>query len=135
MLVTLQLTKVSRPYRPASRPRMTTGTGATVYALSYQQIAASIRAQSDRYNIQTVSREQKLIMVRARAKTEIYAVNFAEGSPRLLFSDAGPHFEIKPDGEQARAIAGDKTFVKGIEREWLTGPTPDRADRLLVSMN
>lgn len=107
-----------------SGPAPATAVPTLFFALSYQETAESIRARSDRYNLATASRDQKLTMVRARSKTEIYAVNLVDGTRRLAFTDEGPTFEVRPDGEQALIVEGEKAYSIGVEREWRTGPSP-----------
>lgn len=100
-------------------------TGPTLlYALSYQETAGSRRARPDQFNIFTADQAQKLVMVRRRAKNEIYAADLDNDARQVVFSDEGPSFEILPDGEQAFALGGGKAYARGIERGWRTAPSP-----------
>ena len=68
----------------------------------------------------SVPPEQKVESVRNAWKTDIYSVSVETGQRRLLFSDAGPSFEIL--AANIMALHADKAYVKGVERYWSTGP-------------
>lgn len=60
-------------------------------------------------------------MMRGTRKTEIYSLSLATGKSTLLFSDEGPHLEIKATG----ALANDrKAYFLGVWRERRTTPSP-----------
>src|SRR5690349_10147311 len=64
--------------------------------------------------------EQKVESVRTAWKTEIYSVSIESDKRTLLFSDAGPVFEIL--APNLMTVHGDKAYARGVERYWSTGP-------------
>ena len=64
--------------------------------------------------------EQKIVSVRNSWKTEVYSISIETGRRTLLFSDAGPNFEIL--APNIMALHADKAYARGVERYWSTGP-------------
>jgi hypothetical protein len=94
-----------------------------VYSLTYAETRASFHAHFARVSPFPGGRseDQNLSMLRGTRKTEIYSLSLATGKSTLLFSDDGPHLEIKATG----ALANDrKAYFLGIWRERRTTPSP-----------
>jgi hypothetical protein len=91
-----------------------------VFALSYADTPASFRARFPNGAL-GASHSDDVAMLRNLRKTEIYALNLADGKRTLLFSDEGMNFEIRPNFV---ALGSGKAFVAGVEREWRNTTSP-----------
>lgn len=69
-------------------------------------------------------------MLRRSLKNEIWSVSMADGKRTLLFSDeAMSNFEIMPASEPGYSLlAGEKAFVRGVERSWHGQPNPGASE-------
>jgi hypothetical protein len=94
-----------------------------VYAISYRETSASRQAHPQPPFFRATSAE-KLLAVRAHAKTDILALSAAKRQSTVLFSDQGPSFEILPEGDPAMVVRAGKLYAIGVEREWRMGPSP-----------
>jgi hypothetical protein len=94
-----------------------------VFAVSYRDTQASRNARPHP-TIFTATPDEKVAMVRALLKTEIYAVDFS-GKRALLFSDEQLKLELQPNNESGYVIVrGDKAYMPGVERRWQGQPSP-----------
>jgi len=94
-----------------------------IYAISFRETAASRQAHPQPPFFRATSAE-KLLAVRAHARTDILAVSAINHQSTVLFSDQGPSFEIFPEGDPGMVVRGGKLYAIGVEREWKTGPSP-----------
>jgi hypothetical protein len=94
-----------------------------VYSLTYAETRASFHTHFANASPFPGSRsdDENLSMLRGTRKTEIYSLSLASGKRTLLFSDEGPHFEIRNAG--ALASSG-KAYYLGVWRERRTTPSP-----------
>ena len=93
-----------------------------VYSLTYAETRASFHAHFANASPFPGRRsdDENLSMLRSTRKTEIYSLSLATGKSTLLFSDEGPHLEIKATG----AVSSDhKAYYAGIWRERRTTPS------------
>jgi len=93
-----------------------------VYSLTYAETRASFHAHFASASPFPGRRsdDENLSMLRSTRKTEIYSLSLATGKSTLLFSDEGPHLEIKATG----AVSSDhKAYYVGIWRERRTTPS------------
>lgn len=98
-------------------------TQTVVYSLTYAETRSSFQAHFANASPFPGRRsdDENLSMLRGTRKTEIYSLSLATGKSSLLFSDEGPHFEIKAAG----ALANDhKAYYRGVWRERRTTPSP-----------
>lgn len=94
-----------------------------VYSLSYAETRGSFQAHFANASPFPGRRsdDENLSMLRGTRKTEIYAFSLTTGKSTLLFSDEGPHFEIR----NPSALANDrKAYCLGVWRERRTTPSP-----------
>jgi hypothetical protein len=98
-------------------------TQTVVYSLTYGETRASFHAHFANVSPFPGGRtdDENLSMLRGARKTEIYSLSLATGKSTLLFSDEGPHFEIR--GMGALASSG-KAYYLGVWRERRTTPSP-----------
>jgi len=94
-----------------------------VYSLTYAETRASFHARFANVSPFPGRRtdDENLSMIRGTRKTEIYSLSLATGKSTLLFSDEGPHFEIRNTGALA---SGGKAYYLGAWRERRTTPSP-----------
>jgi hypothetical protein len=94
-----------------------------VYSLTYAETRASFQAHFAGVSAFPGRRSDdvNLSMLRGTRKTEIYSLSLATGKSTLLFSDEGPHLEIKAAGALA---TGGKAYFLGNWRERRTTPSP-----------
>ena len=94
-----------------------------VYSLTYTETRASFHAHFANASAFPGRRtdEENLSMMRGTRKTEIYSLSLITGKSTLLFSDDGPHLEIRNAGALA---AGGKAYYLGVWRERRTTPSP-----------
>src|SRR6266436_6660473 len=93
-----------------------------VYSLTYAETRASFHAHFANASPFPGRRsdDENLSMLRGTRKTEIYSLSLATGKSTLLFSDEGPHLEIKATG----ALSSDhEAYYVGIWRERRTTPS------------
>ncbi|HET7106410.1 MAG TPA: hypothetical protein VFI38_06355 [Candidatus Acidoferrum sp.] len=93
-----------------------------VYSLTYAETRASYHAHFANASPFPGRRtdDENLSMLRGTRKTEIYSLSLATGKSTLLFSDEGPHLEIKVTG----ALSKDrKAYFAGTWRERRTTPS------------
>lgn len=94
-----------------------------VYSLTYTETRSSFHAHYANASPFPGRRsdDENLSMLRGARKTEIYSLSLATGKSTLLFSDEGPHLEIRNVG----ALANDhKAYFVGIWRERRINPSP-----------
>jgi hypothetical protein len=91
--------------------------------LSTAETQASFQA---RFGLNSFQRpvNERLAMLRRYRKTEIYSLSMIDGQRTLLFSDDGKNFEILPSLGLGQPLTKTKAYVRGVEREWRTQPTP-----------
>ena len=94
-----------------------------IYSLSTAETRASFQARFGSNLFQRPVNE-RLAMLRRYRKTEIYSLSMIDDKRSLLFSDEGQNFEIWPSLGFGQPLATTKAYVKGVEREWRTQPTP-----------
>jgi hypothetical protein len=94
-----------------------------VYSLTYAETRASFHAHFANVSPFPGGRsdDENLSMLRGTRKTEIYSLSLATGKSTLLFSDEGPHLEIRTTGALA---SGGKAYFLGVWREHRTTPSP-----------
>jgi len=93
-----------------------------VYSLTYAETRASFHAHFASASPFPGRRpdDENLSMLRGARKTEIYSLSLATGKSTLLFSDEGPHLEIKAAG----ALSSEhKAYYVGVWRERRTTPS------------
>ena len=96
-----------------------------VYSLTYTETRGSFHAHFAGASPSPGRRsdDENLSMLRGTRKTEIYSLSLATGKGTLLFSDEGPHFEIRSPGALAMTNGG-KAYCLGVWRERRTTPSP-----------
>ncbi len=94
-----------------------------IYSLSTAETQASFQARFGPNSFQRPVNE-RLAMLRRYRKTEIYSLSMIDGQRTLLFSDEGKNFEILPSLGLGQPLTKTKAYVRGVEREWRTQPTP-----------
>jgi hypothetical protein len=94
-----------------------------VYSLTYVETRASFQSHFAGASAFPGRRsdDENLSMLRGTRKTEIYSLSLTTGKRTLLFSDEGPHLEIKAAGALA---SGGKAYYLGTWRERHTTPSP-----------
>jgi hypothetical protein len=94
-----------------------------VYSVSYAETQASFHAHFANVSPFPGGRthDENLTMMRHTRKTEIYSVSVPDGKRTLVFSDEGPHFDIRPTGAVS---SSGKAYVVGFFRDWQTAPVP-----------
>lgn len=94
-----------------------------VYSVSYADTHASFHAHFANVSPFPGGRthDENLTMMRHTRKTEIYSVSMLDGKRTLVFSDEGPHFDIRPTGDVS---SNGKAYVVGFFRDWQTTPIP-----------
>ena len=94
-----------------------------VYSLTYTETRTSFHAHFANASPLPGRRtdDENLSMLRGARKTEIYSLSLATGKSTLLFSDEGPHLEIKGAGTLTNE---HKAYGVGIWRERRTSPSP-----------
>jgi len=96
-----------------------------IYSVSYGETRASFHARFPNGAL-GASVQDKLAMVRASRKTEIYSISMIDGKRSLLFSDEGMNLEILPAPINAGypLLGSTRAYVTAVEREWRGAPTP-----------
>lgn len=94
-----------------------------VYSLSTAETQGSFQARFGQNPLQRPVNE-RLAMLRLYRKTEIYSLSMIDGQRTLLFSDEGKNFEILPSLGLGQPFTKTKAYVRAVEREWRTQPTP-----------
>ncbi|HET6932968.1 MAG TPA: hypothetical protein VFI45_21770 [Candidatus Acidoferrum sp.] len=93
-----------------------------VYSLTYAETRGSFQAHFAGASVFPGRRsdDENLSMLRGTRKTEIYSLSFATGKSTLLFSDEGPHFEVRNPCALAN---GGRAYCRGVWRERKTTPS------------